>query len=144
MSDHIRESGSAEAERELAGAYASEICNRMVQLLVRFTGRGPTRARATVNTNLIAVVFEDALTKAESNLTDAGQGEAVASMRRTFHSLMREEASRIVEEISGRAVLACLGDIDPEANVAALVFPLERLPETGVAATAEESDSPQA
>lgn len=137
----LGEAQSQTAEREVAGVAAAEICSRMVQLLHRHTGRGPTRARATVNTNVIAVLFEDALTKAECNLADAGQGEAVSSMRRTFHSLMRDEASRIVEEISGRRVTACLGDVDPEANVAALLFALDRVPETGVAMTAASEPS---
>ena len=116
---------------------AAEISTGMVQLMSRYTGRGPTRARATVNTNVIVVVLEDTLTKAEHNLVAAAQSEAVTRMRATFRELMRAEAIELVERASGREVRAFLSDIDPEANVAAEVFILEPRPESGVVFTAE-------
>jgi hypothetical protein len=76
------------------------------------------------------VVLHDALTRGEQHLVAAGQPEAVRGMRRTFHDLMREEASLAVEDVLGRRVTAFLADIDPEAHVAALVFTLAPRPET--------------
>ena len=121
------------SQRELAGLVAAQIQNQMVRLLVRYTGRGPTKTRTTVNTNLIAVIFQDTLTKAEMNLVAAGQAQSVTDMRRTFGALMRVEAIEIVEEVTGRRVLTMLTDVDPEANIAAQVFVLEPVAETGVA-----------
>jgi uncharacterized protein YbcI len=117
------------------GRVAAEISRRMVQLLSRYMGRGPTRARTTLNANVAVTVFHDALTKAELNLAAAGQTEAVHHMRRTFQSLMREQAIEAVEETTGRVVLAHLSDVDPDANIAAEVFIFEPAPEDGIVGT---------
>src|SRR5215213_9939292 len=108
---------------------AAQISRRMVQLLAHYTGRGPTRAKTTLNANLAVTVFHDALTKAELNLAAAGQTEAVHQMRRTFQTMMREQAIDAVEQTTGRVVLAHLSDIDPAANVAAEIFIFEPEPE---------------
>jgi uncharacterized protein YbcI len=114
---------------------AAAISRQMVQLLSRHTGRGPTRARTTLNTNMAVTVFHDALTKAELNLTAAGQAEAVHHLRRTFQKMMREDAVEMVEQTTGRVVLSYLSDIDPDANVAAEIFIFEPKPEDGVVGT---------
>jgi uncharacterized protein YbcI len=110
---------------------AAQIARGMVKLLSEYTGRGPTRARTTVNTNMVAVVFQDTLTKAEVNLAAAGQFESVHRMRRIFHELMREQACTMVAQVTGRQVVSFLSDVDPEANVSAAVFLLEARRETG-------------
>src|SRR5206468_3671214 len=99
---------------------ALTISNQMVRLLAQYVGRGPTKARTTLNQNLVVVTFGDTLTRAEENLVAAGEAEAVVSMRRVFHNTMRDEAVQIVEEISGRAVAAFLADIDTGADIAIL------------------------
>jgi uncharacterized protein YbcI len=76
---------------------AASISTRIVQLLARYTGRGPTRARTTLNTNLATVLLEDALTKAEVHFVAAGEHDVVRRQRRTLHKLMREEAIGAVE-----------------------------------------------
>jgi uncharacterized protein YbcI len=117
------------------GRLAAEISRRMVQLLSRHIGRGPTRARTTLNANLAVTVFHEALTKAELNLAAAGQTEAVHHLRRTFQTMMRRQAIEIVEQTTGRVVLAHLSDVDPDANIAAEVFIFEPQPEDGIAGT---------
>ena len=116
---------------------ASEIATGMVQIMSRYTGRGPTKARATVNTNLVVVLFEDALTKAEQNLVAADQAGAVAMMRRTFKEMLGPESITLVETILQRRVVSFLSDTDPFANVAAQLFVLDHEPETGVVGTFE-------
>ena len=116
---------------------ALAISNMMVRLLSRYTGRGPTKARTTLNTNIVVVLFEDALTRGEQNLVAAGQVDAVHDIRRTFHEVMRAEAIAGVEEVLGRRVVSCLGDVDPQANIAAIAFVLDRQPETGSAEVAD-------
>jgi uncharacterized protein YbcI len=118
-------------------AAAAEISKEMVRLLSRYTGRGPTKARATVNSNLIVVVFQDTLTKAEHNLVAAGETEAVHYMRRTFRQLMRQEAVDLVERVTGRTVVGFMSDIDPEADVASEVFLLDPISEDGTVGVAE-------
>jgi uncharacterized protein YbcI len=126
---------ASERTREMSPA--GQIARGMVRLLSEYTGRGPTRARTTVNTNMVAVVFEDTLTRAEVNLVAAGQLDSVHRMRRVFHDLMREEAIAVVSEVTGRDVVSFLSDVDPEANVSAAVFLLDSRRETGQVEVAE-------
>lgn len=125
------------SEERVARSVAGEVSTQLVKLMSGYTGRGPTRVSATVNTNLIAVVMHDTLTTGEHNLVAAGEIESVLDMRRKFHNMMRGDAIGMVEELTSRRVLALLADIDPQQNVAGLLFILERVPETGIAATAE-------
>jgi hypothetical protein len=58
-------------------------------------------------------------------------------MRRSFHSLMRDEAVQVVEVMTARKVVTVLFDVDPERSVAAQLFVLDRRADTGVAVTAD-------
>jgi uncharacterized protein YbcI len=123
-------SGQLEADRAVGHqSLAAQISTRVVRLLSLYTGRGPTKARTTIDTNVIVVVTDDALTTAEKNLAGAGEAESVREMRRRFHSVMYDDAVALVEELTGRKVRAFLMDCNPEVNVAAHVFVLEPLPD---------------
>ena len=121
---------------------AARISTHMVRLMSRYTGRGPNKARATLNTNFVTVVLDDTLTKAETNLVAAGEIESVLHQRRTFHRMMRDEAVAAIEQETGRKVRAYLSDIAPEASVGAHVFVFEPHPEIGEAYYAESDAGP--
>jgi uncharacterized protein YbcI len=116
---------------------AARISGQMVQLALRHLGRGPTRARTSVNTNFVLVVLDDVLTHAEKSLAAAGERELIRRQRDVFADLMRAEAMAIVQDAVGRIVRTVLADIDPDCGVAALVFLFEPAPETGEVAVAE-------
>ena len=138
-----RQSGPPRAVFGDAGySVAARISTHMVQLMSRYTGRGPTKARTTLNTNFATVVLDDALTKAETNLVAAGEIESVLQQRRTFHRMMREEAVAAIEQETGRKVRAYLSDIAPETAIGAHVFVFEPYPETGEAFYAEAEADP--
>ncbi|HEX8066443.1 MAG TPA: Na-translocating system protein MpsC family protein [Thermoleophilaceae bacterium] len=132
------------ANERLASAKQSgamRITNGLVHIMSQYTGRGPTRARTTVNTNVVVAVFHETLTKAEQNLVAAGNVEAVEFMRTSFDRLLRSEAISLVEGILERKVVSMLTDVDPDANIALQAFILDPVPEDGIAATAELSDA---
>jgi uncharacterized protein YbcI len=131
-----------EARRTAPGSLAAEISREMVQLLSRYMGRGPTKARTTLDTNVVAVVLEDTLTRAERNLVDAGELEAVLFMRRTCQSMMRDEAVAKIEELTDRKVVAFLGDLDAKNNIAVQAFVLEARPEPASGPAPEEAVEP--
>lgn len=116
---------------------AGQISSKIVSLLSQYTGRGPTRARTTMNTNVIVVVVEDALTKPERILVQAGEIEPVLQMRRRFQEFMHAPAIAAVEEITGRSVKSLMADLDPAQDVATQVFVLDPVPETNEFAVAE-------
>ena len=135
--DH-RTTEPAHSDDDASGySIAARISTHMVQLMSRYTGRGPTKARTTLNTNFATVVLDDTLTKAERNLVAAGEIESVLQQRRTFHRMMRVEAITAVEQETGRHVRAYLSDIAPEAAIGAHVFVFEPVGETGEAYYAE-------
>ena len=116
---------------------AARISQAMVHLMSQYVGRGPTRARTTLNPNFALVVLEDTLTKAEHNLVAAGELESVRGQRRTFHALMRDEAVSAVEEATGRHVRTFLSDFSAEAGISAQLFLFEPVEETPDMAVAE-------
>lgn len=116
---------------------AARISAQMVKLALRHLGRGPTRARTSVNTNFVLVVLDDVLTRSEKSLLGAGERELIRRQRVVFSELIRDEAIAIVSEAVDREVRSFLSDVDPDHGVAVLVFLLEPATETGSVTVAE-------
>ena len=115
-----------------AQSSAAAISNQMVHLFAKYFGRGPTRARTTLNTNVALIAMTEPLTRAEQNLISAGEAEAVRSLRRTLQGSMRAEAVDGIEQILGRKVIGYMADVDTEANLGVVAFVLEAETESGV------------
>ena len=62
-----REAESENLSRDLSRA--------MVALFKEYVGRGPTHARAYVDDDLISIVLQDTMIKAEKTLADEGEEE---------------------------------------------------------------------
>jgi uncharacterized protein YbcI len=125
------------------GQAASRVSTEMVGFMRSYVGRGPTKARTYVNTNLVCVILHDTLTRAEESLVAAGQAESVVAMRRTFHEAMREKVVTMVEQLLERRVLAYLSTVDPHNNVGVETFVLEPMEESGMVEVAEtDGDEP--
>ena len=103
------------------------ISDAMVQLLHRYTGRGPTSSRTTVGTDLIVCVMGAALTRGERTLVSDGRLELVLSTRRAYQDSMRADAISAVETITGRRVLAFMSNNHVDPDLAAELFVLEPL-----------------
>ena len=116
-----REAQSENLSRDLARA--------MVALYKEYVGRGPTHARAYVDDDLISIVLQDTMIKAEKTLADEGEEDLVRGVRRVFQGKFREDAIEIVEKLSGRKVKAFLSDHAIDEDVAVEAFVLE--PENG-------------
>jgi uncharacterized protein YbcI len=107
------------------GSPSAAISRAIVQLMARYSGRGPTKARATVAADHVAVVLEEALTPAERSLVNAGERDLVRRQREALQHLMRDEAATAVEVATGRRVRLVLCDIEPEEGVALQFFLLD-------------------
>ena len=116
--------GRAPGERRDDGHTASEISNAVVSLFAEYLGRGPTRARTVLGRDLVAVVLEETMTKAERRLVLEGQDETVVETRRVFQRTMREDLVAAVERITGRSVVAFLSDHTTAPDVSVEVFVL--------------------
>jgi uncharacterized protein YbcI len=113
------------------GELAAAISNTVVRALARTTGRGPTMAKTTLGDNGVFVVLQDSLTIGEKTLTDAGQGQAVLDLRRRWQSIMEEDVSREIEDLTGRKVVGFMSDNHIDPDLAVEVFVLEPVVEAG-------------
>ena len=101
----------------------------MVRITAEYTGRGPTRARTTINGDWIFVTLSDTLTKGERKLAEAGRMDFVREARRAYQDVMREEFIVEIEALTGRRVLAFLSDAHVEPDVAIECFHLGSYPD---------------
>lgn len=102
-----------------------DLAKAMVALYKEYVGRGPTRARAHMNSDVVTVILEDTMTTAEQTLAEEDEEDLVRGVRRVLQGKFREDACEIVERLTGRKVRAFLSDHAIDADVAAEVFVLE-------------------
>ena len=107
------------------GSVSAEISRDAVQLFREYTGRGPTRARTTINGDLVVILLGSTLLKAERSLISSGDAETVLKVRHKFQGVMREELTEAVERAVGRKVIAFMSDNHVDPDLAAEVFVLE-------------------
>ena len=107
------------------GKTTMAISREMVALMKDYFGRGPTKARTYMRDNLIVVIMEDTMTKAELTLVRSGNIREVRDLRRLFQETIRDDACELVERLSGRTVSAYMSDHDTERDVAAEIFVMD-------------------
>src|SRR4051794_41673632 len=73
------------------GALLTALSNAVVQIVREYTGRGPTQARASIRDNVVIVLMQETLLKAEHSLIDDDKSALVVEMRRSFQQTMRED-----------------------------------------------------
>jgi uncharacterized protein YbcI len=108
-------------DRTIGNARA-EIATQIVRLHSEYYGKGPTKAKAYVTDDIVAVVLEETFTKAERTLVHRGETEAIQGIRRRFQQAMADEFKGIVEQATGRVVRAFLSETNLEADVSVEFF----------------------
>ena len=105
------------------------ISTNVVEFHRRYYGQGPTKAKAEMLDNMLVCTLVGGFTTVEHTLIEAGDRESVYRTRLAFLEGMEDEFRRIVEESTGRKVIAYMSAVhlDPELVVA--LFVLEALPE---------------
>ena len=108
------------------GPLGAGISRAVVGLFLEHTGRGPTRARTTIDGELIVVLLHDGMTHGEKSLVRAGRHAEVLQMRRTFQETMKPSLVKAVEGLTERTVVSFMSanDVDPDA--AAEIFVMDR------------------
>jgi uncharacterized protein YbcI len=121
---HSREP-SPTAGDGINGSIATEISNAVVRAYAEYLGRGPTKARTVLGADLVSVVLEDTLTKAERKLVESGEEALVVDTRRVVQATMRDDLVAAVEKLTGRKVVAFLSDQQADPDFAIESFVLE-------------------
>jgi uncharacterized protein YbcI len=106
----------------VGGSLLAEITNRIVALMREHYGRGPIKAKTYVLDNLIVCVLSDGFTAIERTMVDGGEPERVLEMRRDFQRMMKERYSEMIEQLTGRKVLAFLSQAHIEPDLTTEMF----------------------
>jgi uncharacterized protein YbcI len=70
--------------------------------------------------------MHDTLTKGERSLVGDGRSELVLAARKAYQQTMRPDLIRLVEQVTGRKVVAFLSDNHLDPDIAVESFILER------------------
>jgi uncharacterized protein YbcI len=133
------------ASKKLASAPTGELLEAVSNMVVRIyadhVGRGPTKARAYADRDIIVCVMEDTMTKAEKTLVDSGRSAAVKQIRDALQETMRDDLVTGIEALTGRRVIAQTGTGTLEPDVTSDLFILdEQGPAAASAGLAQVSD----
>jgi uncharacterized protein YbcI len=106
-------------EQQHDGSPHADISRAAVRLLREYTGRGPTKARTTINHDSVMIVLGDILTKGERRLAESGRAQRVLDLRHDFQMVMKDDLTRAVETTLNRKVIAFMSDnhLDPDLSV---------------------------
>jgi uncharacterized protein YbcI len=101
------------------------VSNLVVGVYADHVGRGPTKARAYADRDIIVCVMEDTMTKAERTLIESGQDWIVKQGRDALQETMREDLAKGIESLTGRRVIAQTGTGTLEPDVKSDLFILD-------------------
>jgi uncharacterized protein YbcI len=90
----------------------------------------------------VVSILRGGFTRVERTLLDTGQVESVYQMRRSFQQAMEEEFRKVVEEATGRKVIAYMSSIHVDPDLAIELFVLEPLEEAPDATSGSDGAGP--
>jgi uncharacterized protein YbcI len=85
-------------------------------------GRGPTKAKTYIEDDHATVILGEVQTTVEQTLAANGEGALVKEVRRRVKAVHRSELSSLVEQTTGRKVVAMHSDHDPGTDTGVYVF----------------------
>jgi uncharacterized protein YbcI len=134
--------------RPVRGETLAQISTGLVQLHSRYYGKGPTKAKTHQVNDTVVSILKGGFTRVERTLLDTGQIESVYQMRRSFQQVMEAEFRRVVEEATGRKVIAYMSSIHVDPDLAVEIFVMEPLdapeaPEDHPSADGDQPDHPE-
>jgi uncharacterized protein YbcI len=107
---------------ELNVALAREVA----RIQYAYTGRGPREARAFYRDNIVVVVLESVMTKAERSLAARDAQASAIRFREALFEATRAELTAAVGRLTNGNVIALMVGIDVQADTASAVFVLDR------------------
>ncbi len=103
---------------------SARIATSAVQLLHEYTGRGPTKAKTTIDETVVTILLADTLTTGERTLVDHGHADRVLQVRCDYQAAMRDDLVGLVERELHREVIAFMSQnhIDPDLAIEIFVL----------------------
>ena len=120
--------GSSRVDPAAPGELAAAISTAVVHVFSEHTGRGPTKARTTIDGDTVVVILQDGMTKAERSLVAAGKDGEVLRLRRNFQETMRVDLVAVVERLTASQVQVFMSANHIAPDTAAEIFLLASQP----------------
>jgi uncharacterized protein YbcI len=115
------------------GPMLANITNGLARLHTQYYGKGPTRAKSYLVNDMVICVLREGFTTVERTLIEDHRHEAVHQIRRTFQTAMQDRFTHVVEEATGRKVIAYMSQVHVDPDIAVELFMLEPSAESLVA-----------
>ena len=116
--------------RLAGGQLLTAISTSIVKLIREHYGRGPMRAKTyAIDDIVVCVLRGSGFTPLEKTMMQSGdqdRGERVVAMREDFQRMMAERYKAMIEELSGRKVLAFLSQAHVEPDITIEIFFVDR------------------
>lgn len=105
------------------GQLLAAISTNIVGILREHYGRGPMKAKTYALDDIIVVVMRGSgFTPLEQTIMDSGEPQRVIAMREDFQRVMAERYTKMIEELTGRNVVAFLSQAHVEPDITMEVF----------------------
>ena len=122
---------SAAAAAGGGGGLLARISNEMVATQKRFYGKGPTQPKSYMVDDMLFIVMRGGFTTAELTMLEFGQTDLVRQFRQIFQNEMGDRLIGMIEDVTGRKVLAYQSQVLFGPNIALEVFVFDRTDESG-------------
>ena len=103
----------------------ANISRRIVQLHKEFYAKGPTKAKTYYYDDLVVVLMRGGFTRVEETLLQSGRGESVKQQRSDFQQAMYAPFRQVIEEETGRKVVAFMSGSHQHPDMLSEIFVLE-------------------
>lgn len=111
----------------VGGQLLAAISTSIVGLLHEHYGRGPMKAKTYALDDIIVVVMRGSgFTPLEQTIMDSGEPDRVIAMREDFQRVMADRYKTVIEELTGRTVLAFLSQAHVEPDITMEIFFVDR------------------
>jgi uncharacterized protein YbcI len=109
------------------GRLLAAISTSIVGILREHYGRGPMKAKTYAIDDIIVVVMRGSgFTALEQTIMDSGEPQRVVDLREDFQRMMATRYKRIIEELTGRTVVAFLSQAHIEPDITMEIFFIDR------------------
>jgi uncharacterized protein YbcI len=106
------------------GEIRTRIADGLSALFKDFYGRGPDQARAYYVDDVVVCILRGGFTRVEETLLDAGRRDIVIEQRMMFQQVMSDRFKALVQDVTGREVLAFVSGNQPNPEMTCEVFVL--------------------
>jgi uncharacterized protein YbcI len=115
----------ADTATPTGGGVLASISTGLVRLHRQYYGKGPTKAKTYAVNDTVVTILKGGFTTVERTLIDDGRSPAVHDIRRTFQAAMQRQFTGVVEEATGRPVIAYMSTVHTDPDLAVELFVLE-------------------